>query len=79
MKNSIMTNTIKRCSYLRTCELVINSNLEKKEALDLYTQTLNVAMKIAEMDKNAGVSSMVAVEQVQNNQMIDTTTLPATK
>jgi hypothetical protein len=50
----------------RTCEMVMNLNLDKKEALALYIQTLNLVKSVAQSDTAVGVASMVGSASVVN-------------
>jgi hypothetical protein len=50
----------------RTCEMVMNLDLNKKEALDLYIQTLNLVKSVAQSDTAVGTTSIVGVAPVEN-------------
>jgi hypothetical protein len=50
----------------RTCEMVMNLDLNKKEALDLYIQTLNLVKSVAQSDTAVGTTSIVGVAPVDN-------------
>jgi hypothetical protein len=50
----------------RTCEMVMNLNLDKKEALALYIQTLNLVKSVAQSDTALGAASMVGSAPVEN-------------
>lgn len=50
----------------RTCEMVMNLNLDKKEALALYIQTLNLVKSVAQSDTAVGAASMVGSAPVEN-------------
>jgi hypothetical protein len=50
----------------RTCEMIMNLELNKKEALDLYIQTLNLVKSVTQSDTAAGTSSTVDSAPVQN-------------
>jgi hypothetical protein len=50
----------------RTCEMVMNLDLNKKEALDLYIQTLNLVKNVAQSDTAVGTTSIVGVAPVDN-------------
>ncbi|MFT5453335.1 MAG: hypothetical protein ACI9N9_002841 [Enterobacterales bacterium] len=43
----------------RTCEMVMNLDLNKKEALDLYIHTLNLVKSVALSDTGTGTASIV--------------------
>jgi hypothetical protein len=58
----------------RTCEIVMNLALDKKEALDLYIKTLNLVQSISKNDTNSGTSSISDSTSAQEIKMIDTTT-----
>lgn len=50
---------ITREMMYRACEMIMNLHLNKKEALELYMETLRSVVKVAEFDGNSGSSPIV--------------------
>jgi hypothetical protein len=50
----------------RTCEMVMNLDLDKKEALDIYIYTLDLVRSVAQSDTAKGTASIVGSAPVKN-------------
>ncbi|NRA18774.1 MAG: hypothetical protein HRU04_25080 [Oceanospirillaceae bacterium] len=55
----------------RTCEMIMNLNLDKEEALDLYMKTLNLISVVVKNDANNGSASISGSAQEQNVYLIE--------
>jgi len=56
----------------RTCEMIMNLNLDKEAALGLYIKTLNLVTTIVQNDTTNGTTSIFGAAQVQNDDLIET-------
>ncbi|MCP3673924.1 MAG: hypothetical protein GY829_05580 [Gammaproteobacteria bacterium] len=51
----------------RTCEMMMNLNLSKKESLKLFAETLNASVTIAQSQTDSGVEAMSANALLEGN------------
>jgi len=52
----------------RTCEMIMNMNLNKTEALDLYIRSLDLVMAVSRTDTGTGSASMVSAPSLPDVQ-----------
>lgn len=55
----------------RTCEMIMNLDLDNEVALDLYIKTLELVTTLVKNDTNIGTAALLGAAQVQNVNLIE--------